>query len=188
MGAGDVFPLVPDFVFEPGDKWRTLVTEFESGKEQRRSMWASRLAQFIVRKRFVSKSDVGTLRSFFSARKGQFDFFWFDNPDDNQVTNESIGTGDGSTTVFNLAKYPVQTAAGTFEMRVNGSPVSATLSNDDVNFVSKATFSVAPANGAAITGDYKFYYVVRFTEDILVRRLVSYQLYDFATRLQEVRL
>lgn len=188
MGAGDIFPLTPDFVYEAGDKWRTLVSEFESGKEQRRSMWSKQLAQFIVRKKAVSKTDIQSLRSFFNARKGSLDYFWFDNPDDNKVTNEAIGTGNGAATVFNLAKYPVKTAAGTFEMRVNGIPASATLSNDNVNFIGKATFAAPPASGASITGDYQFYYPVRFLEDLLIREMIAFQLYDFSTRLQEVRL
>ena len=188
MAAGDVFPLVPDFVFEQGDRHRTLITEMESGKEQRRAIWPGGLAEFVVRKRFVSKADIVVLRSFFNARQGAFDSFWFDNPDDHQATGESIGTGDGATTTFNLAKYPVKTAGGTFTLYEGGVPKTGSLSNDDVNFVSKATFDAAPANGAALTADYQFYYIVRFLEDLFVRDLVAYQLYDVTTRLQEVRL
>lgn len=187
MGAGDVFPLVPDFVFEPSDTFRTLISEMESGKEQRRAMWSAGLAQFIVRKRFVSTASIQTLRSFFKARQGAYDLFWFDNPDDNQAADEAVGTGDGAATVFNLAKYPVQTgAASTF--KVDGVPASATLSNDNVNFRGKVTFAAPPANGAAITGTYKFYYAVRFLEDILLRALTQFGLYEFEVKLQEVRL
>ncbi|MBI4227671.1 MAG: DUF2460 domain-containing protein [Candidatus Omnitrophica bacterium] len=188
MGAGDVFPLTPDFVYEPGDRFRTLVSEFESGKEQRRALWSAGLAQFLVRKRFVSSADIAALRAFFKARKGAYDYFWFDDPSDDQATNEAIGMGTGAQTVFTLARYPVQAAAGAFTMRVNGTPVSAALSNDNVNLQAKVTFAVAPASGAAVAGDYKFYYVVRFTDDLLVRQLTSFNLHDVETKLQEVRL
>ena len=187
MGAGDVFPLVPDFVFEPGDKFRTLISEMESGKEQRRAMWSTGLAQFLVRKQFVSTANIQSLRSFFKARQVAYDLFWFDNPDDNQITDEVIGTGDGTTTVFNLAKYPVQTGY-TSIFKVNGTPVSATLSNDNVNFRGKVTFAAAPAAGTGLLGTYRFYYVVRFMEDILVRALTQFGLYEFDAKLQEVRL
>lgn len=187
MGAGDVFPLVPDFVFEPADQFRTLISEMESGKEQRRSMWSAGLAQFLVRKRFVSTANIQTLRSFFKARKGAYDLFWFDNPDDNQVADEAVGTGNGATAVFDLAKYPAQTGAS-FTFKVDGAPVSAALSNDNVNFKGKVTFAVPPANGAVITGTYKFYYAVRFLEDILLRALTQFGLYEFEVKLQEVRL
>jgi len=70
------------------------------------------------------------------------------------VTGEAIGTGDAAKTAFNLKKYPVNTTAGTFQIRVNGSPVAATLANDDATKVSQVTFSAPPANNAVITGDY----------------------------------
>jgi phage tail sheath protein FI len=73
---------------------------------------------------------------------------------DAAVVNEALKQEPGSPTVFNLDKYPVQTTAGTFEIRVNGLPVQATLANDDTNRKSKATLQSAPPNNAAITGDY----------------------------------
>lgn len=73
-----------------------------------------------------------------------------------KISNESIGTGNGTLTTFNLAaaNYPVSTVSGSYAIRVNGTPTSATLSNDDVAKVSKVTFSTAPATSAVITGDY----------------------------------
>jgi len=70
------------------------------------------------------------------------------------ITNEAIGKGDGAKKDFNLAKYPVNNAAKSFEIRVNGVPANANLSNDDTHKVSKVTFETAPADKAAITGDY----------------------------------
>jgi phage tail sheath protein FI len=72
---------------------------------------------------------------------------------------EQIGKGDSSTTTFDLKYYPVSTEAGTFEMRVDGETVSATLSNDSDNEVSQVTFGSAPDDGASIVGDYVYDYV-----------------------------
>jgi hypothetical protein len=72
---------------------------------------------------------------------------------------EAIGTGDGTTTVFNLDNYPVLTTSGSFEIQVNGAAVTATLSNDTTSEVSQVTFSTAPADDAVITGDYVYEYV-----------------------------
>ena len=69
------------------------------------------------------------------------------------ITGEAIGTGDGSKKTFNLAHYPVLTAASTFQMRVAGTTMTATLSNDDGRQLSQVTFGTAPPSGA-ITGDY----------------------------------
>jgi phage tail sheath protein FI len=70
------------------------------------------------------------------------------------VVDETIGTGDGADTTFNLGRYPAQINSGSFEIRVNGAPVSATLANNDATETTTATLSAAPASGAAITADY----------------------------------
>lgn len=73
------------------------------------------------------------------------------------VTDETIGTGDGTKTVFDLPKgrNPVSTDNKTFQIRVNNTPATgATLSNDDAKGVSQVTFTAAPAAKAVITGDY----------------------------------
>jgi phage tail sheath protein FI len=72
------------------------------------------------------------------------------------VRNETVGTGDGTKTIFDLPKerYPVSTAAKTFEARVNGVAAAATLSNDDAKKISQVTFTAPPANGAALTADF----------------------------------
>jgi phage tail sheath protein FI len=74
------------------------------------------------------------------------------------VTNEKVGVGDGTTTAFNLQRYPVVTQGGAFQVRLDGAPVAATLSNDDANTRSRVTFAAAPANGAVITGDFVYDY------------------------------
>ncbi len=73
--------------------------------------------------------------------------------------DEFIDKGDGTKTTFDLKNYPVSTASGTYEIRIDGKPASATLNNDDDNEVSQITFNTAPEDGAIITGDYVYDYV-----------------------------
>ena len=72
------------------------------------------------------------------------------------VKNEAVGTGDNTKTVFDLPKerYPVSTTAKTFEVRVGGAPVAATLTNDDAKRISQVTFTAPPATNAAIVADF----------------------------------
>lgn len=70
------------------------------------------------------------------------------------VTNERIGTGDGTTTKFHLAKHPVVTDSGTFKIRVDNVVVDARLIEETDS--SSVQFATAPAKGAVITGDYSF--------------------------------
>jgi len=63
---------------------------------------------------------------------------------DQPLAQLSVGTGDGTKTVFNLPVYPIDPAHST--VRVDGSAVTGvTLANDDTHKVSTATFTTAPA-------------------------------------------
>ncbi len=70
------------------------------------------------------------------------------------VTNEFVGTGDGADLTFDLQKFPVNTATGTFQFRVDEVPVAATLSNNVAASKSEVTLAAAPGIGTKITGDY----------------------------------
>ncbi len=70
------------------------------------------------------------------------------------VTDRTIGTGDGIDTTFDLPQHPVLTASGSFQIRVNGTPVSATLAANAGNTATTATLASAPASGARVTADY----------------------------------
>jgi hypothetical protein len=74
------------------------------------------------------------------------------------VRDEKVGVGNGTNTAFNLQGYPVKTATAEFQVRVDGTPTAATLSNDDTTQVSTVTFATAPANRAVITGDFVYDY------------------------------
>jgi phage tail sheath protein FI len=67
-----------------------------------------------------------------------------------KLTNVVIGKGDGTATVFNLpaSVYPINLT--TSQVKEDGGS-TATLSNDDTNKVSKATFTAAPSAGSKIT-------------------------------------
>lgn len=66
-----------------------------------------------------------------------------------KITGEAVATGDGSTTVFYLAFFPIKT--GSITMYVNGTP--ATTSAIDYE-TGKVTMSAAPAGASAVTADY----------------------------------
>lgn len=70
------------------------------------------------------------------------------------VTGRAIGVGDGADTTFPLPHFPVQTTGGSFQIRVNDTPVAATIANDNATSTSTVTLGAAAANGARITADY----------------------------------
>jgi hypothetical protein len=70
------------------------------------------------------------------------------------VVNRTIGTGDGAAVTFDLPHHPVLTSGGSSQIRVNGTPVAATLAPNAGNTTTTATLAAAPASGARITADY----------------------------------
>jgi phage tail sheath protein FI len=69
-----------------------------------------------------------------------------------KLTGASIGTGDGTKTVFNLPIYPVSKTACTAKV-AGTAATGVTFANDDTNKISTVTFGTAPASGGKITAD-----------------------------------
>ena len=68
------------------------------------------------------------------------------------ITDEDVGTGDGSTKTFSLKWHPVK--AGSYTIYVDGTAqTEGTDYTIDTN-TGEITFDTAPANGADITADY----------------------------------
>ena len=74
------FAYLPDFVFEETLEYKTLVSEFESGVEQRRRKWAAPLRKWRLRFSNRTKADMELVRNFFSGKYGSFMAF-MDEPE-----------------------------------------------------------------------------------------------------------
>ena len=185
--SNTLLTLEPEFGLEESIGFKTLITPMESGLERRRAKWTYGLRSYRLKLFAYTKSDMDTVWDFYIARKGAYDTFIVKIPTEYTVTTEAIGTGDGVATQFMLDEFPVDTTAGTFTMYVDSVEATATLSNNFSGEFSYVTFSSAPANEKAITGDYEFCFRVRFAEDNLTRELLAYQLLSAGILLREVR-
>jgi hypothetical protein len=121
-----------------------------------------------------------TMMGFHLAMQGSAGRFLYRNPDDFQVWQNEIGTGDGTTTTFLLTRYfgangygasePIgQVIPGEmFNVYLGGSstPVDPTLytlstTNPVANTI---TFATAPANETAIAVDMSYYYYCKMPD------------------------
>lgn len=66
-----------------------------------------------------------------------------------RITDQAIGTGDGTDVTFNTGLYPI--VAGSLVVKVGGTPVAVTSVNTDTGAI---VLSGAPANLAAVTATY----------------------------------
>lgn len=76
------FNWLPDFVFEETLEYKTLISEFENGSEQRRRKWSRPHKKWQLRFSNKTKQEMEAVRSFYANRYGAFLPFVWENPND----------------------------------------------------------------------------------------------------------
>lgn len=135
-----LFPLSIGSQASVTPAFSTQTVESLSGHERRTSDWADARLKFDAGPGVHSEADLVTLVEFFRARRGAARGFRFSDPFDTQsaplgqavsAVDQRLGTGDGVTSEFRLAKYYgagvdaqqrfiTRPVAGTIRVAVNG--------------------------------------------------------------------
>jgi len=190
MGFADVqFPPAIAYGSAGGPEFVTDIVTSVSGQEQRNSVWPQSRLRYNVAKGVQNTAQLEALITFFRARKGRAEAFRFKDWADYRATGQSIGTGDGARTDFQLVKRYVNGGAqevrtitkpvvGSVKIYRNGSLHTSGLSVDHSTGV--VSFATAPLLGAAITADFEFDVPVRFDTDQLVASMDSYGSHSWA--------
>ena len=155
----------------------TIVVEGDS-REKRNINWTQPLAQWQLGGRVFNREEVDYIIGFHAARKGAYQGFLYKDWADYQFNN-SIGTGDGIKTEFQLYKTYAVAAYGV--KRPIFKPISVTVTvngiiEEDVTLdttTGVVTFDSPPSNGAAIIARGEFYCPVRFEQDSLRFRFIA---------------
>jgi uncharacterized protein (TIGR02217 family) len=154
--------------------WRTIKQESLSGKRTRLPMrvipqWQYELPYDMLRSDSVNL-EWQTLLGFYNSVLGAAYLFQFNDVDDNAVTTQSFGTGDGTTTQFQLVRSlggfiePVYAVNGAPSIFVNG--VLKTVTTDyTIGSTGVVTFVVAPGNTLPLTWTGSYYWLARFDDD-----------------------
>jgi len=168
-----------------GPERRTQIVELASGDEERNASWANSRRRYDAAYGVRRADDLAAVVAFFEARNGRLHGFrWKDWGDYKSClpsaaispTDQEIGTGDGTTTTFQLGKYygsGAQTwtraiakpVAGTVRIALGGAEQMTGWSVDTTTGV--ITLNAAPAAGVAITAGFEFDVPVRFDTDTL---------------------
>ena len=70
---------VPQYPYTHGPTFKTEVTRFESGAEQRRVVWSSAIRTFELVWNNLEKNTMDAIRVFFEARQGAYETFYYPN-------------------------------------------------------------------------------------------------------------
>ena len=193
--SNETFDFTLDTPFEEDIRYLTVISESEGGKEQRYQKWQRPKRSFRVKLDARQAAETNNIWRFYTRKKGAFDSFLFSNPNENPVTAETVGSGDGSRSVFYLGQS-VDVATGDL-IAVSGStslkrsvggtgdflPFSAFTIDDPIGQIT--TTSPLPLNDV-IRADYQFYYRVRFKDDTLTREAFASELWRYGIELTEV--
>jgi len=181
-----VFPTLPGLTWDRKrtPEWKTMVQESASGLESRAALWSTprwtwELSYDLLRSA-AAFVELQTIVGFFNARRGAFDSFLFEDPDDNAVLAQAIGSGDGSTRSFQAVRgyggfvEPVYNLKATPTVYVDG------VAQGGVTYSASGliTLTSAPALGAVVTADLSYRWRVRFSEDTAEFNQFMYQLYE----------
>jgi uncharacterized protein (TIGR02217 family) len=168
-----------------GPKRSTQIVELTSGDEERNASWSNSRRVYDVAYGVRHADDLHAVVEFFEARNGRLYGFRFKDWANyksclpsriSAPTDQVIGTGDGSTTGFQLVKS--YTSGGVSWRRTITKPVADTLrlafdgieasSGWSVDLTTGVvSFEAAPAAGVEISAGFQFDVPVRFDTDEL---------------------
>jgi uncharacterized protein (TIGR02217 family) len=199
-------PLRVGFGSSGGPQFSTEIITIDGGFERRNQNWAAARRRYDAATGLRTAADIATLVAFFHARAGRARGFrlkdWadFTSAADNigatTATDQTIGTGTGTLTTFQLTK--TYTSGGT-HVRTIGKPVAGTV-KVSINNITQLTgwsvntatgiitFGTAPANGAIIKAGFEFDVPVRFDTDTLAISSENLALATTRVPLLEIRV
>lgn len=191
------FPIEISYGSRGGPGFNTAVLENDSRQDERIARGSLGRHGYDVAFGIRDLDDIGSVITFFLARKGAVNGFRYKDWQDFSTASNGrnapdymdvlIGTGDGATTTFQLIKR-YEDAAGSY-VRTVSKPVSGSVvigvnsiltgSGWTVNTTTGVvTFSVAPTTGYPITAGFYFDVPVRFAKEIDIGLLGSIDTID----------
>ena len=172
-----------------GPEYLTTVVSMASGYEQRNANWSAARGKWNVASGLKHQTQLNILIAFFRARKGRAYGFRFKDWTDYRAIGQALGTGDGATKAFQLVKSYASGSGS--EARTITKPVLGTVvpylggvkqtSGWAINTATGVlSFTVAPAQGIAVTADFEFDVPVRFDTDSMAVTIEQIDLHQWS--------
>jgi uncharacterized protein (TIGR02217 family) len=208
------FPTLISWGFGGGPEYNTDVIILSSGYEKRNSNWSIARGKYEVAHNMKSQTQLAELITFFRARQGKARGFRFRDWNDYKLETQTIGTGNGVQTVFQIIKTytnsvtetrnitkivsqadsnTIATAHGstaiTFEVRVNSVLKVETSDYTIDRNTGIITFLSPVTNTHVITVSCEFDVPVRFDTDRMMATIDQHNSHSWSgIPLVEVRI
>lgn len=161
--------------------WSNTTQEALSGKQTRVANWSYPRWEweisYSVLRTWAGTAEFQQLVNFILERQGSFDTWLYEDTDDNTVTAQPLGLGDGVTTTFQLVRafggvggfvepiYAPNQVSAVYAAGVAQASNTWSVQGWESAAPGLLTFTAPPAAGAEITADFTFYFPVHFKDD-----------------------
>jgi uncharacterized protein (TIGR02217 family) len=167
-------------------RYQTDITVGRNGQEVRNALWQDPLYSYSLSHSIKTYDHIETLETLFHAVKGREQSFLVLDQGDFEAPRQTIGTGDGADTTFQLVKAYTHGVIGTYTRNITKPKAlegaggvriwvnNVELATSAFSFSSSTgivTLSAAPTLGHAVD---EFYVPVRFDIDELPTVLLNY--------------
>ncbi len=176
-----------------GPERRTEIVTLGSGREKRNARWAHARRKWDAGWGIKTVGALSEVVTFFEERRGRLNGFrWRDRLDHSSALpgavvtpfDQTLGTGDGARTQFQLIKAYgtgddpylrpiVKPVAGTIRIAVDGAEIADGYAVDTAT--GAVTFAAPPEEGAQVTAGFQFDVPVRFDTDYLEVDLAAFE-------------
>jgi uncharacterized protein (TIGR02217 family) len=177
VASNPTFPVLPGLTVPVTRTplWATLNQISLGGVDAPNQPWTYPRYRWTLTFEFLRQAaafgELQSLMGFFNRMGGRYGVFQYDDPqDDTTVADQAFGTGDGTTTTFQLVRTrgsfvePVFAVNAITNLKVAGvaksNPADYTVSNKGV-----VTFVVAPGAATALTWTGTYLWFCRFDKD-----------------------
>jgi uncharacterized protein (TIGR02217 family) len=194
-----VFPSLPGLAWSvtKAPTFQTRIQRAVSGRELRALDYPYPLWQFTLVFAFLRDNpaagfdELRTLLGFYLSCQGAYGTFLFQDPSDDRIVDQYLGTGDSSAAVFQLQRTMGTTlrSGGFAEPIAAPKLVEAIYFNGITQIPSSysvdpntglVTFATPPATGLVVTADFSYWFRCRFVDD-------SYDFENFMYRLWQLK-
>lgn len=172
------FPEQISYGSSGGPGFSTTIFKSASGREQRNINWSQSRAEYDASHGIKNKGDMDVVLAFFYAMMGRAYAFRYKDWADYQITNQTIGIGDGTTRTFQIIKtysdpLNIQSFVRTIKKPVNGTLSTVLVGGSPTTAFTvdytqgTITFTTAPLNTQPVFVSYvEFDVPVRFDTDV----------------------
>ncbi len=177
---------VPFAPLEISANWKTIISGFDSGVEQRRQKQTYPKYDVALTYAALLDADFMTLWNFYQSMKGALKAFYFYTLESSDWDGLFVGTGDDATVIFDI---PGKDTTATL-IYINGIAVDSAdytlLTGGGLESADRVQFDTAPAANDIITCDFTGYMRIRcrFENDKMTRTEFAKAVYSTGLRLK----